>query len=211
MMSFVNAVKEMLAKSCESGILNGLDERQMQCLYAYHDEAGGYLSEVRYEGFRKMSYDPQNSSDPNNWIRKCPNCGTIWVKTSGCPGATTCGARDFQWDQKGASGSAYRGCTGNATKMIRGTLVGDSKCVKDNAAGCGASMVWDQLPRAFSPQELQIIMGDVSCEFYQSSICQTVSETYAKNMRQTINDWVPKFQWQSAKKQRVQVRVPDTP
>merc|ERR1712025_520229 len=40
-----------------------------------------------------MSYNPDDSSDWKNCIRKCQHCGEVWVKVSGCNGETTCGSR----------------------------------------------------------------------------------------------------------------------
>ena len=28
---------------------------------------------------------------PFNLVKKCPNCGLIWLKVDGCDGDTTCG------------------------------------------------------------------------------------------------------------------------
>ena len=46
-----------------------------------------------------MSYDPYNTYDPRNMIRKCPRCNEVWIKVEGCDGKTTCGNRN--WDNGG--------------------------------------------------------------------------------------------------------------
>ena len=32
-------------------------------------------------------------TDPLNLIKKCPQCGEVWIKVSGCDGNTYCGNR----------------------------------------------------------------------------------------------------------------------
>ena len=46
-----------------------------------------------------MSYDPNNTLDPRNMIRKCPHCAEIWINEEGCDGETTCGNRDWSKGQ----------------------------------------------------------------------------------------------------------------
>merc|ERR1719183_3258665 len=41
-----------------------------------------------------MSYNPDDTKDWKNCIRRCQFCGEVWVKVSGCEGQTTCGSRD---------------------------------------------------------------------------------------------------------------------
>jgi len=41
----------------------------------------------------KMTWDIEDPSHLKNQLRKCPNCGLVWVKVEGCNGATTCGNR----------------------------------------------------------------------------------------------------------------------
>jgi small GTP-binding protein len=41
-----------------------------------------------------MSYDIFDRSDLNNWFKRCPACGLIWMKIDACPN-TVCGNRDW--------------------------------------------------------------------------------------------------------------------
>lgn len=41
----------------------------------------------------KMSWDIEDPSNLKNQLRKCPNCGLVWVRVEGCDGNTQCGAR----------------------------------------------------------------------------------------------------------------------
>lgn len=197
----VTSVKERLAKACREGLLNDLDDTQMRCLYAFHDEANDKLATVRYEGFKKMSFDPQNSADPNNWFRRCHTCGICWTKTSGCSSTTTCGARDLELDCRDKTtwkvtdslkhwyeGRQYKPLSGDEAKMVRGEFIGDPKCVKNQAVGCGATLLWDQLPPAFSQAELAMMMKDSKVEFYESSIYTEVKDALVGEIRDAMWD-----------------------
>ena len=66
-----------------------------QCNLVY-GKAGLALS-LRLKSFmdatnRYLSWDLTNPVDPRNVYRKCPYCGAIFNKISGCDGETTCGA-----------------------------------------------------------------------------------------------------------------------
>ncbi len=42
-----------------------------------------------------MSYNPLDTRNPRNLIRKCPYCEEIWIKVEGCDGETECGRRNW--------------------------------------------------------------------------------------------------------------------
>ena len=47
-----------------------------------------------------MSYSLIDKNDVRNLIKKCPECGIIWIKVDGCPNVT-CGERMNQPDTLG--------------------------------------------------------------------------------------------------------------
>merc|ERR1712232_770608 len=49
--------------------------------------------EFREDAKELMSFNPDDTKDWRNSIRKCQFCGEVWVKVSGCNGSTTCGKR----------------------------------------------------------------------------------------------------------------------
>ena len=44
---------------------------------------------------KSMSYSLLNKEDPRNLLKKCPKCGLVWLKVSGCEGETICGNRSM--------------------------------------------------------------------------------------------------------------------
>jgi hypothetical protein len=68
-----------------------------------------------------LSFNPNDSSDPRNMIRKCPHCGLIWFKTEGCDGATQCGNTKFKNKEKKAK------CVKCDFKYVEGKLT----CIKN--------------------------------------------------------------------------------
>eukprot|EP00026_Physarum_polycephalum_P007742 Phypoly_transcript_07808.p1 GENE.Phypoly_transcript_07808~~Phypoly_transcript_07808.p1 ORF type:complete len:460 (+),score=62.87 Phypoly_transcript_07808:80-1459(+) len=101
----------------------------------------------------KMSFSLLDADDPRNRFRKCPFCGTIWIKVEGCDGSTTCGNIPEQKD-------VFTKPTGTFTFTynVRGMLVysynkmANLQAVKSlfkkgvKGVGCGNDIVWRDLP-----------------------------------------------------------------
>merc|ERR1719330_1556465 len=113
------------------------------------------MFQVRYEGFKRMSYDPQNSKDPENWIRKCPHCGVMWVRTSGCSGQTTCGANPMSPDCQPSLQSWakemiakhifwYKGDVAKQTGGHFDLNPNSIGVLSEGRVGCGKPFVWDK-------------------------------------------------------------------
>jgi len=108
------------------------------------------LHEVRLEG---LAFLPQ--AGQVGAFRQCPHCKEVWTKVQGCEGQTTCGNRPtaandvrdkdysqmatftFKWDQTKKDLEISRG--GN--KFARGYSSSETK----GKAGCGKSVVWDEM------------------------------------------------------------------
>ena len=46
-----------------------------------------------------LSFSPDDVTDPLNLIKQCTNCKEVWIKVSGCDGATNCGDRPTYYDE----------------------------------------------------------------------------------------------------------------
>ena len=51
-----------------------------------------YNEDFKTQATPLMSYDIFDRNDPNNWLKRCPNCSLIWMKIDACSN-TTCGNR----------------------------------------------------------------------------------------------------------------------
>lgn len=108
-----------------------------------------------------MSYDPDDSKDWKNCIRKCEHCGEVWVKVSGCEGTTTCGNRDANLDVSGRPWFRYlfsfdsRGlCSWTKNTEEQQTKARKvTSSTSEKAKGCGKSINWSNQPR-LSREEL---------------------------------------------------------
>ncbi|KAL4485034.1 hypothetical protein ABPG72_014554 [Tetrahymena utriculariae] len=69
--------------------------------YMHHLELKSYFApiveKIRKAASQNMSYSLLNPQAPQNLLKKCPNCGLIWLKVVGCDN-TTCGNRELGKD-----------------------------------------------------------------------------------------------------------------
>lgn len=133
-----------------------------------------------YRNFVKqyLPFNPDDTSDWRNSVRRCQYCNEIWVKVEGCDGTTTCGNIPGRVDQVG---SYFRWMTRKVGGVIRFTKVKETGKSANRAnvhaatrnrepVGCGKQIVWKN-QEVVSQEELE--------KFY------TVSEigTILKGMR----------------------------
>lgn len=110
---------------------------------------------------QRMSYNPDDSNDWRNAVRKCTHCGEIWVKVCGCDGETTCGARPKDkfdalqgrpWTRYTFFEVAGRFLWMDQTDSTTGSKLSEEskenrQNTGDRAKGCGREIVWKNLPR----------------------------------------------------------------
>lgn len=110
-----------------------------------------------------LSYNPDDSTDWKNCVRKCQFCGEIWVKVSGCDGVTTCGNREdakdvsskpfFQYLFERLSNGTFRYRKNEAVATNKAKTDASSRgSIK--AKGCGRSINWSDQQR-LSAEEIQ--------------------------------------------------------
>jgi hypothetical protein len=107
-----------------------------------------------------MNLCPFDNLDPKNLIKQCPHCGVIWFKVEGCDGETTCGNKVIQRVKDTQTSKPFQrikfkrnGGILEWTKSVLGSIASivTSKPKietpkKSNPIGCGARLVWRDLP-----------------------------------------------------------------
>lgn len=97
-------------------------------------------------------------------LRRCPHCGTIWAKVSGCDGMTTCGSKaaaadvvsgtmahfTFHWNESGGW-DISRSSVETVKKANSGGF----------GAGCGKPVTWSEMPIVPVPKCLSEVPTDM--------------------------------------------------
>lgn len=107
---------------------------------------------------RTMALAYQNDAGVSA-LRKCPHCGLVWAKITGCNGTTTCGNREDQpesrWDVMSAFTFQFdgkqllisKGGNRNRSRNSGGTGSG---------VGCGKSITWSTMAPVQIPEEFRV-------------------------------------------------------
>eukprot|EP00933_Yihiella_yeosuensis_P045692 TRINITY_DN41096_c0_g1_i1.p1 TRINITY_DN41096_c0_g1~~TRINITY_DN41096_c0_g1_i1.p1 ORF type:complete len:458 (+),score=75.54 TRINITY_DN41096_c0_g1_i1:41-1375(+) len=122
--------------------------------------------EFRTSAKELMSYNPDDTSDWKNCIRKCQYCGQVWVKVSGCNGVTSCGAREPGADVSGKPWFRYFFVPSNghltvawnhqphAAEPAADNPSNLRQRLQPGGKGCGKEIDWSLQPR-LSKDELE--------------------------------------------------------
>lgn len=141
-----------------------------------------------------MTYDINDSTNPKNRIKKCPECGIFWWKVAGCDGETRCGNREwgngeseseivsrrsffrfvFFWADTNKTRIAYRkqGESDDRQSAKRPRLEPSSEA---RPQGCGAVFTWEELP-ALNEQEWAEILKITTIEAIRKTIEQDMGD-----------------------------------
>lgn len=98
-------------------------------------------------------------------LRKCPFCGLVWTKVSGCDGETTCGNRPENTDRAVKSKWTWSLTPGKITFQLLSAIKDQliistqykTQLVTTSAAGCGRKIAWkDMQPVTVPPEILEV-------------------------------------------------------
>lgn len=92
-------------------------------------------------------------------LRKCPHCGLVWAKITGCNGATTCGSRENQPESRFDRMSAFTfQFDGKQLKIKKGADRDRSRSSGSahQGVGCGKSINWSQMAPVQIPEEFRV-------------------------------------------------------
>eukprot|EP00929_Paragymnodinium_shiwhaense_P055642 TRINITY_DN27869_c0_g1_i1.p1 TRINITY_DN27869_c0_g1~~TRINITY_DN27869_c0_g1_i1.p1 ORF type:complete len:439 (+),score=92.38 TRINITY_DN27869_c0_g1_i1:65-1381(+) len=94
-------------------------------------------------------------------LRKCPHCGQVWAKLSGCDGETTCGNKLGRFDGRYQDFASFRftvlqGGRLQIAKLGRRRVVASSSTVSQGNAGCGRTISWKSMAPVAIPQEFRV-------------------------------------------------------
>jgi len=96
-------------------------------------------------------------------LRRCPHCGLVWAKITGCDGSTTCGSRmndwDFSWGVMATFSFEWQRIAGRH-RSLRILKTGNRQCnlVKNfgqTGVGCGRQINWSMMAKVPVPDEFK--------------------------------------------------------
>jgi small GTP-binding protein len=123
--SFRNEI-ECQRNDCHDRLVKDLRDDQCYTLsIQIHKEFIQYCDKFAKFYKDQMSFNPDDSSDPRNMLRKCPHCDLIWFKTEGCDGVTNCGTKGQKYDNQ--KEKAYK-----FVKYIFQYVEGKLTCIKNH-------------------------------------------------------------------------------
>lgn len=97
-------------------------------------------------------------------LRRCPHCGLVWTKVSGCDGSTTCGNMDSGFDVRSANFASlatfhFEWASGKLTIRKSGTKRLRRPSSSRKGVGCGREVTWSEMAPVSLPPEFRTIAG----------------------------------------------------
>eukprot|EP01133_Synstelium_polycarpum_P013854 gene13854-16338_t len=159
MVNQIPAMQSKLSKDC--GFLLMGDNAAMEFGYIAH--LGNQLKNILYN-IRRMAFGYSAAHGANN-LRKCPHCGLVWTKVTGCDGKTRCGNRTLGYTE--SENKVYQFATFSFSLFpIRIKYSGAKKFIGwinwlfpsrnplGVGAGCGGEISWEHMVPFQTPEEI---------------------------------------------------------
>jgi len=103
-----------------------------------------------------MALSYQNEHSVSN-LKKCPHCGLIWTKVSGCDGETTCGNINEDFDSRFSVFATFTFAFDGENFLIEksGSRSLEKKKSNGRGTGCGKKIIWRDMTPVAIPEDFK--------------------------------------------------------